>query len=188
VISAGYIHAGFSRDYRTAVVDFFQLFCNEVSFDGIVVQGTSGLMFGNMLADAYDKKLIIVRKENDGSHAWQRIEGWENCTRLVFLDDFVSSGMTFGRVNNSMQARYGGMWEWVGAFLWCAANECHDRMSEMRGRPVYRMHADINHTTGKISTYTTLDPLRGQRTWEVKDAAQVGIRTADAVHAGECRV
>jgi hypothetical protein len=41
VITAGYLYPAFSKGYRTAIVDYFQLFCNEVKFDGLVVQGTS---------------------------------------------------------------------------------------------------------------------------------------------------
>jgi hypothetical protein len=106
----------------------------------------------------------------------------------VFLDDFVSSGNTFERVNKTMRANYPEPWSWVAAFLWQSTNGSQTRMVEMQGNPIYTICGDVHTSTGKCTGYSTDDPFRKYRKWEVRDVAEIGIREDAAVHAGQCRV
>lgn len=77
-------------------------------FDSIVVTGVSGIVVGSPVALALDKPLVVVRKENDGSHGSHR--GREGCilglpdlgTKACFLDDLVASGKTRRFVQESI--------------------------------------------------------------------------------------
>ncbi len=72
-------------------------------YDSIAVQGLSGVTVGLLAARELGKPLVIVRKENDGSHAGSRLVNDEYMgERVLFLDDFISSGATRSRVEESV--------------------------------------------------------------------------------------
>lgn len=76
----------------------------DVDFDTIVVTGVSGLVAGSLVANALDKHLLVVRKEDDTStHSSRRIEGFLGA-RWLFLDDFTDSGSTLRRVQEAVTA------------------------------------------------------------------------------------
>lgn len=63
-------------------------------FDSIVVRGISGLIVGAPVALRLNKPLVVVRKE-DGAHSSRPVETMGRMgRRLLFLDDFVSTGET----------------------------------------------------------------------------------------------
>jgi hypothetical protein len=62
------------------------------TFSTIAFRGTSGAMFGPMLADRLGKHITLVRK-NDGHHACEDVSGALNCDYLI-ADDLISSGLT----------------------------------------------------------------------------------------------
>lgn len=71
----------------------------DVEFDTLVGTGLSGALVVPRLADALDVRWMLVRKDNDGSHSTQPVEGFIG-RRWLFVDDFMSTGATFRRVEN----------------------------------------------------------------------------------------
>lgn len=72
-----------------------QLEAHKGKFDTIVCIGTSGLLVAPIVAYELGVNLIVIRKESDeyNSHAQDNIEGVVG-TRLLFIDDFISTGNT----------------------------------------------------------------------------------------------
>jgi hypoxanthine phosphoribosyltransferase len=156
VIDSSYLQGAFSAQYRTAVGKFFRQMVREVAFDTIVVTGTSGTLFGPLLAHIGRKRLVLVRKVGDGSHSSRVIEGQvNNGDKLVFVDDFVSSGETARRVNSEMLHRWNdGEWKWAGAFFWNSDPNfgfAEQQNAEWLERiPSYHFIASTNIFTGEI--------------------------------------
>jgi adenine/guanine phosphoribosyltransferase-like PRPP-binding protein len=67
-------------------------------FDAIIVRGISGIVVGAPVALIMGKTLVVVRKEDESSHDQTGNvigKGDLNATsRLLFLDDLISSGST----------------------------------------------------------------------------------------------
>jgi orotate phosphoribosyltransferase len=81
------------------------LFDHTHEFDLMVGTGVSGALAIGMLAFALQKRFVIVRKENDGSHSSHPIEGLvASGDRWLFVDDFISTGKTFRRCSDAMQS------------------------------------------------------------------------------------
>lgn len=70
-----------------------KLLANE-DFDGLLVRGTSGVVFGSVLAHRLKKRLVVVRKKDDGSHSSNNVENIAKGDKLVFVDDLIASGST----------------------------------------------------------------------------------------------
>lgn len=97
----------------------------DVEFDTLVGTGMSGALVVPALALAMGKSFVLVRKENDGSHHHGKLIG-NLGKRWVFVDDFVSSGMTRERVFDTIteQAkRHNHPTEYVGDY-------CYARMTK----------------------------------------------------------
>lgn len=69
-------------------------------FDSIVVTGMSGVVVGSPVALALRKPLVIIRKDDDNSHHGygQVINKNQVGERALWLDDFVATGVTQGKV------------------------------------------------------------------------------------------
>lgn len=85
-------------------------------FDVIVVQGISGMSIGFPLALKIDKPIAVVRKPSDDNHCGSDlvtgIGADDRGTRLtgkscLFVDDFVSMGVTRNRVRTAVEAEGG---------------------------------------------------------------------------------
>lgn len=69
-----------------------------VDFDTLVGTGFSGSIVIPALSLAMDKKFVLIRKETDDSHHGRgRLVGTLG-ERWVFVDDFISTGLTRKRV------------------------------------------------------------------------------------------
>lgn len=80
------------------VIETAQQELADVDFDTLVGTGLSGGVVVPSLALAMGKKFVLVRKETDDSHhGGGRLLG-ELGSSWIFVDDFVSSGMTRRRV------------------------------------------------------------------------------------------
>lgn len=69
-------------------------------FDAIAVSGLSGAIPGAIFAYRHNKKMLVVRKDDDVTHG-MRVEGldpYDKPKSVVVIDDFVSSGMTLTRI------------------------------------------------------------------------------------------
>ena len=73
----------------------------DVEFDTMVGTGLSGALVIPRIADALGVAWMVVRKDNDGSHASTRGEGTLG-RRWLFVDDFISSGATYKRVQRAI--------------------------------------------------------------------------------------
>lgn len=97
----------FRSHYLKAAHDFDALisFADDelagVGFDTLVGTGLSGTIVVPMLARHLGKHFLIIRKDNDGSHSDLPAEGTLG-KRWVFVDDFIETGMTLGRVWNKV--------------------------------------------------------------------------------------
>lgn len=75
----------------------------DVDFDTLVGTGFSGGIVIPTLALSMGKKFVLIRKETDDSHHGKgRLLG-QLGSRWVFVDDFVSSGVTRKRVIEKVQ-------------------------------------------------------------------------------------
>jgi hypothetical protein len=63
-------------------------------FDAIVFRGSSGAALGYTLGYLLKKPIVHVRKGTEGSHSWDKVEGYYGAKRIAVVDDFVASGDT----------------------------------------------------------------------------------------------
>ena len=79
-------------------------------FDGIVVQGMSGVIPAVPVSLALNKPLVVIRKSTDKCHDDRHININQVTpdSRWLFLDDFVSCGDTRARVQSAIRLA-GGM-------------------------------------------------------------------------------
>jgi adenine/guanine phosphoribosyltransferase-like PRPP-binding protein len=66
----------------------------KYTFDAFAFRGMSGALLAAPFALAFDKGLILVRKENDNSHSRMLVEGMHTAKQYVIIDDFIASGAT----------------------------------------------------------------------------------------------
>jgi len=78
---------------------------HDDEFDSIAVSGMSGVIVGVPVALRLKKPLIVVRKESDNSHhgGGEIINRQGIGERVLFLDDFVSSGETQDYVTDKIE-------------------------------------------------------------------------------------
>lgn len=115
-------------------------------FDAVAFRGVSGALIGPVLADYFDKYLVIVRKPEDGHHnsSCDRLAIYDpalrkhtqaNNLRYLIVDDFVETGNTVKAIVDAIaiEARY-GMWPWtpVAVLTYMGNNWCKDDVSVER--------------------------------------------------------
>jgi adenine/guanine phosphoribosyltransferase-like PRPP-binding protein len=103
-----------------------------VDFDTFVATGLSGATVAPILARAFHKNVLIIRKHDDRCHDSNPAVGALG-ERWVFVDDFISTGSTFERVllavcklekDFSFRRPTGGQRaEFVGAFCYGGSYE-----------------------------------------------------------------
>jgi orotate phosphoribosyltransferase len=106
----------------------------DVDFDTLVGTGFSGSIVIPALALAMGKKFVLIRKETDDSHHGKgRLVG-QLGARWIFVDDFVSSGVTRKRVIEKISAAHdeAKRWETVTP-------------TEMVGQYMYQAYRDDNY-------------------------------------------
>jgi orotate phosphoribosyltransferase len=86
------------------VLDVAQYKLENVDFDTLVGTGFSGGIVIPALALAMGKKFVLIRKEMDDSHHGKgRLVG-QLGAKWIFVDDFISSGVTRKRVIDKVAA------------------------------------------------------------------------------------
>ena len=83
------------------VVSKFRDKMRTVDYDTLIGTGLSGALAVPALARAVGCKWAVVRKDGDGSHSGNAVEGTVG-RRWVFVDDLISTGQTRLRVRESM--------------------------------------------------------------------------------------
>ncbi len=76
----------------------------DVDFDTLVVTGVSGCLIAGAVANTLRKNILVVRKENDDSHAGTGVYKCEGVLgdRWVFIDDLIFSGASLRRVRRAV--------------------------------------------------------------------------------------
>lgn len=77
-----------------------------VSYDAVVLSGTSGTWLGALLVMA-GHNVILVRKPGECSHG-EQIEGIcipEEIRKVVIIDDFICSGDTLRRIKEGLEMK-----------------------------------------------------------------------------------
>lgn len=123
MICTSYSDAWFKENIRRNVINTFAnvIRDNVFQFDGIVVRGVSGMLFGPILANQFNLKFIIARKKcelsNGNSHASFQLEGNYDIKKYVIVDDCICSGNTVLGIVKDMcnvipEAEYAGLFLW----------------------------------------------------------------------------
>jgi hypoxanthine phosphoribosyltransferase len=136
-------------------------------FDTMVGTGLSGALVIPTLAEAFGKEWAIVRKTDERAHSSSRIEGSIG-ERWIFVDDLVSSGSTFRRVQKAVveECQY---WQYTTTFVgmytyqayggWETAKECArwaDRTPP--ARPYYMEMRDEVVLRDEVTRFATVGP------------------------------
>lgn len=118
-------HRSFTSAYMDVMHDEDELllrakeYLEGVEFDTFVGTGISGTVAALRLSRLMDKRYLLVRKPNDGTHSSKSAEGTLG-KRWVFVDDLVASGRTLVRVWNKMKSynNWEFQSEFAGVFLY----------------------------------------------------------------------
>lgn len=139
-VQTSYNDTWFNLDYRKNVIATFGNIIKDkvFDFDGIVVRGMSGMLMGPILADKYNLKLMIARKEceltSGNSHASYMLEGNTDFLKYVIVDDCVSMGGTVRGIIKDIQDRWDKEQSmtprYAGLFLY---NQCHLSKNSFKG-------------------------------------------------------
>ena len=93
-------------------------------FDSIAVRGTSGLLIGPTVALQLGKPLVIVRKDTETAHSSSLVEQIGDMGhRVLFLDDFISTGDTRRAVLDAISFRSNERADLVGQYLYQGYDE-----------------------------------------------------------------
>jgi hypothetical protein len=79
-----------------AVKDIVKI-CKHIgldNFDAIAFRGMSGSMIAPIISLKLNKRMVMVRKENDDSHCGYKVEGYRYAERVIIIDDLIASGNT----------------------------------------------------------------------------------------------
>lgn len=90
-------------DPPAELIEHARIALEGVEYDTMIGTGLSGALVVPLLARAFDKRFAIVRKPGDSRHSSSRFEG-EIGKRWIFVDDFISTGDTFDRVQNTVES------------------------------------------------------------------------------------
>lgn len=71
-------------------------------FDSIIVTGLSGVIVGTPVAMRLRKPLVVFRKAGEDAHSSTPVNHKRLGTRALFLDDFISDGGTYRRVEDAL--------------------------------------------------------------------------------------
>lgn len=101
---SGYLSPVFNRKEVKKTIKRCRQALKTIDYDAIVVTGVSGLSVGATIAYLTGKQLIVVRKEDEQSHACFRVEGLPVTDfKYVILDDFICSGDTVIKIAQKMK-------------------------------------------------------------------------------------
>ncbi len=100
---AGYLDCLFDEKLREQSIEKIKsaLIPKAHLYNGIIVTGVSGMGLGFVLARELKKKIVILRKGESCHSSWH-IENLDDKDKLVFLDDFISSGKTLNTVYSNI--------------------------------------------------------------------------------------
>jgi len=97
----------------------------KFEFDTIVCCGISGIVFGLPLARKMGRKIVIVRKDGDGTHSTNRVESdcfANEVGNYIIVDDLIDSGATLERILKEMKEHSGKKGKHVATYLYAGGN------------------------------------------------------------------
>lgn len=106
---------GHAWDPESFIEERAREYIGNVQFDTMIGTGVSGAVIVPTLARLFKVEWAVVRKDNDGSHGWNTVEGRVGESWL-FVDDLISTGTTMRRVRKAMDHDHHS--EFVGAYLY----------------------------------------------------------------------
>lgn len=109
-------------------------------FDTIAFRGMSGALTAPTLAMRLKKQMILVRKDGDDSHTYDRVEGNRASLRYIIVDDFVSTGKTRNTIIDKVRA-FAPNAEFIGLL---PVSRMHDDLLE-EGRKPYKLLQQPSH-------------------------------------------
>ena len=100
LLCSSYHSRAFDSESRLKVINLALELLKPIDFTHFAVRGVSGLIMAPTIADLMDKKIIVVRKPGESSHAAMNVEGITRSSlmKIVILDDFICSGDTIGTI------------------------------------------------------------------------------------------
>lgn len=116
--TSGYLADFFEDPMRMIERAISLLASRSGSFDAIAFRGMSGAMVAPVVAARLNKTLIMVRKDGDGSHSPQRVEGDCEAARYIILDDLISRGDTVRTIQKTIHDKFNPAAVCVGIALW----------------------------------------------------------------------
>lgn len=146
-------------------------------FDAIAFRGVSGSMVAPLVCQQLGKFPIIVRKDTDGSHSSDTVEGYAGCRysvdeggwprheympfRYIIVDDFIDSGKTVRAIVDEMGERVNcGASKLIGVVLWGRQSIGGLRPCVREDRYVKVTTADA-HKPGVIPVYASQGGFAG---------------------------
>lgn len=112
-----------------------------MTIDAIAVRGISGAVIGGAVSLVTNLPLIIVRKDNDGTHSAYAVEFDEEklCRAYCVIDDLVSSGKTLDIIQDDIKREYLHSWSKNNSptcsVVYMYADSEHEQALSVRGIP-----------------------------------------------------
>jgi len=76
----------------------------NLDFESIAFCGMSGALVAPTVAGRLGKTILMVRKDNDGSHSGCKLEGNPNTKNFIIVDDLLFTGSTINRIIETIRA------------------------------------------------------------------------------------
>ncbi len=118
LISSAYLRAPLNPRKLDKFLKAAKEVLKACDFDAIAFRGMSGALVAPLLAHKLHKTLIMVRKENDSTHAMRLVEGDRAAERYLIVDDFMSSGNTVRMIAQCIHSWMNGEAKCAGVMLY----------------------------------------------------------------------
>ena len=131
-----YLKAVYGPSFLTKIpkaIKMLKAFRKKHPFDAIAFRGSSGAAFAYPLSYLMKMPLIHVRR-GDEQHYRGKIEGTVSAKKYVIVDDFISSGSTISKIENTISGEIEANPELVGILLYAS-----NKLKQWHGVPVMTM-------------------------------------------------
>lgn len=139
-IICDYSCSKFRLEQLDKIVQCFGKLVEKKEFDTLVFRGYSGAMVAPLLAHAYRKEMILIRKVGENCHSKRFFEGNLNCKKYIIIDDFIETGDTIRNIFMELENEF---YENDKKYPECVGIFCYDKIRE------------IPHLTPKLKSILT---------------------------------
>jgi len=130
-VNSNYLHEVLHPQITKELIKSFAklIKSSKVKFDAIAFSGMSGALVAPLLSLKLGKPLLLVRKDNDGSHGYE-MEGLAFPTlgerkHVIIIDDLICSGATIKRMLDRLIRK--GI-DCNGIFLYKGSDSCSKKI------------------------------------------------------------